>query len=279
MARGPFEGAGLADAVPQFSTPAYDGRPGPPASQREAAFRSIVDSQGELICRFRFDGTILFVNAAYAEACGSTPQALVGRSIWDFIPESERRKVQAALERLRPHEPQLRIENEFRTQAGERWILWMNQALGFDAQGRFLEAQATGVDITERKRSEQALARSAIHMTALYRLTDRLQRIGSVEALYDAALDAIMAALACERASILLFDEAGAMRFVAWRGLSERYRRTVEGHSPWSLDTPDPQPFGSTTSIARTCPRSSGTRSGAKESGRSLSFRCSPTRV
>jgi two-component system, OmpR family, phosphate regulon sensor histidine kinase PhoR len=32
------------------------------------------------------------------------------------------------------------------------------------------------------------------------------------------------------------------MRFRAWRGLSDEYRQQTEGHSPWTLDTPDPEP-------------------------------------
>src|SRR5262249_15517817 len=32
------------------------------------------------------------------------------------------------------------------------------------------------------------------------------------------------------------------MRFVAWRGLSQKYRRAVEGHSPWKPHTRDPKP-------------------------------------
>jgi PAS domain S-box-containing protein len=32
------------------------------------------------------------------------------------------------------------------------------------------------------------------------------------------------------------------MRFVAWEGLSEGYRQAVEGHSPWTRETEDPQP-------------------------------------
>jgi two-component sensor histidine kinase len=35
---------------------------------------------------------------------------------------------------------------------------------------------------------------------------------------------------------------AGVMKFVAWRGLSDGYRRAVEGHSPWKRDTKDPEP-------------------------------------
>lgn len=33
------------------------------------------------------------------------------------------------------------------------------------------------------------------------------------------------------------------MKFVAWRGLSDGYRRAVEGHSPWTRDSRDPEPI------------------------------------
>ena len=45
------------------------------------------------------------------------------------------------------------------------------------------------------------------------------------------------------RASILLFDAGGVMRFTAWRGLSDAYRQAVEGHSPWTPDAVEPQPI------------------------------------
>jgi signal transduction histidine kinase len=59
---------------------------------------------------------------------------------------------------------------------------------------------------------------------------------------YDAALDALCQSQRCDRAAILLADDGGVMRFTAWRGLSENYRRAVEGHSPWPRDARDPQP-------------------------------------
>lgn len=77
---------------------------------------------------------------------------------------------------------------------------------------------------------------------ALYRLTDRLHHATSFVAIYDAALDAILGALPCNRASILLFDIVGVMRFVASRNLSERYRTLVEGHSPWRPNETLPVP-------------------------------------
>ncbi|BCG70711.1 hypothetical protein MesoLj113a_18690 [Mesorhizobium sp. 113-1-2] len=70
-------------------------------------------------------------------------------------------------------------------------------------------------------------------LSALYVLTDRLYRAKSSHEAFEAGLDAIRDGLGCQRASMLLFDEAGVMRFVAWRGLSERYRKALEGHSPW----------------------------------------------
>jgi two-component sensor histidine kinase len=38
-----------------------------------------------------------------------------------------------------------------------------------------------------------------------------------------------------------LFDEHGVMRFVAHRGLSQAYRRAVDGHSPWRPTDVDPE--------------------------------------
>ena len=79
--------------------------------------------------------------------------------------------------------------------------------------------------------------------TALHEFTDRLYRAESEADVYNAALEAISDALGCERASILLCDTSGIMKFVAWRGLSDGYRQAVEGHSPWTRDSLDPKPI------------------------------------
>jgi PAS domain S-box-containing protein len=83
----------------------------------------------------------------------------------------------------------------------------------------------------------------ADYLEILYRLTDKLYRANSMDAMLSAALEAITEALGCERCSILLFDPEGVMRFVAWRGLSDHYRQTLEGHTPWQPDTLDPLPI------------------------------------
>ena len=80
-------------------------------------------------------------------------------------------------------------------------------------------------------------------LRALYTLTDRLYRARSMREVYDAALDAILGTLGCERASVLLFSDDGVMDFVTWRGLSDDYRTKLRGHSPWQPGARDPQPI------------------------------------
>jgi PAS domain S-box-containing protein len=86
-------------------------------------------------------------------------------------------------------------------------------------------------------------AQTLSELTGLYRLTDQLYRAASLDDVYDAALDAIVGTLGCDRASILLFDDHDVMRFVAWLGLSDSYRAAVDGHTPWNVGQTDPEPI------------------------------------
>ncbi|MGE0451749.1 MAG: ATP-binding protein [Vicinamibacterales bacterium] len=74
-------------------------------------------------------------------------------------------------------------------------------------------------------------------------LTRAISRSRRVEEIYTAAIDALARGLNVSRASILLFDPDGVMRFKASRGLSDAYRRAVEGHTPWTPDTSEPEPI------------------------------------
>jgi PAS domain S-box-containing protein len=77
------------------------------------------------------------------------------------------------------------------------------------------------------------LLREYDRLHAVYRMTAALSRAGALEEIHEEALKALHGALGVSRASVLLFDDAGVMRFVAWSGISASYRAAVEGHSPW----------------------------------------------
>jgi PAS domain S-box-containing protein len=79
-------------------------------------------------------------------------------------------------------------------------------------------------------------------LQAIYEISEAISRAGSIEETCREAVRAVRVALDVPRASLLLTDDAGTMRFCAWHGLSERYRRATEGHSPWAADAVDPRP-------------------------------------
>ena len=80
-------------------------------------------------------------------------------------------------------------------------------------------------------------------VSAITALADALATATAPQHIYDAALRGIRDAIGVERASVLLFDDDGVMRFKAWLGLSDAYRRAVEGHTPWTPFQPAPTPI------------------------------------
>lgn len=77
----------------------------------------------------------------------------------------------------------------------------------------------------------------------VHELTQALGRAEPLEALYALALDSLERVLGVSRSALLLCDADGRMRFEAWRGLSDGYRATVDGHAPWPTDVEDPRPL------------------------------------
>ena len=80
-------------------------------------------------------------------------------------------------------------------------------------------------------------------LEAVHHLVDALAAAPDLQAIYREAISGLMAALRVDRASILLFDSDGVMRFKAWQGLSDGYRAAVEGHSPWAADARNVRPI------------------------------------
>jgi PAS domain S-box-containing protein len=195
------------------------------------------------------DGRIVRFNQRAAELWGRTPE--VGVATERFcaalkLRDLEGRELPHARSpmamALRTGEPQRDEEVLIERPDGSRIVAAVQIDTLKDRYGRVQGAINCFQDITQRKRMEVSLARRMEEQAALYRITDSLHRAQSLGDIYDSALDAILRALPCERASILLFDQAGVMRFVAWRGLSDAYRRAVDGHSPWTPDARDPTP-------------------------------------
>ncbi len=98
-------------------------------------------------------------------------------------------------------------------------------------------------ELNRREAVEESLSRRYSQLGVLYQMTEAVGRAAGAEEIYECALDGLHHGLNVDRASILLFDADGVMRFKAWRGLSESYRRAVEGHSPWRQNARNPTPI------------------------------------
>ncbi len=98
-------------------------------------------------------------------------------------------------------------------------------------------------DITDRKQAEIALAEAARQREALYEFVQRRQEAETLREICKTGVDAVLAAIKCDRAAVLLLDADNKMRFIASRHLSRRYRNAVEGHSPWKPGARNPQPL------------------------------------
>lgn len=134
----------------------------------EGRHQAILEGQTEMICRFRADGTVTYVNDAYCRYFGRSRADIVGSTWHPLAWPEDIARIEQQLSALSPSNPVVTIENRVFTVGGEvRWCQFANRGF-FDADGRRLEIQSVGRDITERKSLEARLAASLAEQRDLY---------------------------------------------------------------------------------------------------------------
>jgi len=132
----------------------------------EQRHRSLVEDQSELVSLAREDGTLVYVNPAYARVFGRTPEGLVGTSLYDLVEPSEldavRQQVAAVMRTGRERQGENR---NLGPDGAEHWIAWTNKRRQ-EPEGALLHS--VGRDVTERKRTDRALRASQafLHRTS-----------------------------------------------------------------------------------------------------------------
>jgi PAS domain S-box-containing protein len=187
----------------------------------------------------------LRINERLAQINGIPRVQHLGRTVRELVPDLADQAEAICRRVFRTGEPVLDMEliGETPAQPGVRRV-WSESWYPIKSTiGKTVGINVVVEEITERKRAEATLAETIRVKDALYKLTDALHRAQSLDDVYDAALVAIVNALRCDRASILLFDAAGVMRFAGAHGLSPAYQQAVEGHSPWSPGETDAAPI------------------------------------
>ncbi|MBL8351001.1 MAG: PAS domain S-box protein [Burkholderiaceae bacterium] len=161
-------------------------------AQSEARYRAIVEDQSELISVADPDGTLRFVNAAYARHFDMTPQRMVGRNLLDFVDDADRAAVAAHLASLRQSGAAAGGINRMRSAAAAaRWVSWVNRPL-LGAGGAVQAIQSVGRDITEQHQAQEAwraalAERETLLKEVYHRVKNNLQMVQSLLSLQQRA--------------------------------------------------------------------------------------------
>jgi PAS domain S-box-containing protein len=209
--------------------------------QARRQLASIVESADDPIVSKDLNGIVVSWNPGAQHLFGYSANEMIGKPIATIIPAHLRDEEPRILEQIRSGERIEHYETIRRCKDGRLVDVSLTISPMRDTHGTIVGASKIARDVTAHKRAQALVRRRADEQAALYRFTNRLYRAETVKDTHEAALDAIMDAMHCSRASILRCDRDGVMRFVAWRGLSEGYRHATTGHSPWTQGETNPQ--------------------------------------
>ncbi|MFN2268452.1 MAG: PAS domain S-box protein [Desulfonatronovibrio sp.] len=122
-------------------------------------YEAVAEDMPALICRYVKGCIVTYVNETYCECFGKTRAELLGTSFLDLMPEADQGPFMGDIDRLTPENPTIITEHKVLDKNGNiRWHRWTDRAI-FDSQGHISAYQSIGVDITEEKKSQQALKR------------------------------------------------------------------------------------------------------------------------
>jgi two-component system, cell cycle sensor histidine kinase and response regulator CckA len=129
-----------------------------------------LDIAETMIVALDIEGNVTLINRMGCDLLGCTEAEAVGRNWFTtFLPEGQRRATEAVFENLvAGATSELRyMENPVLDRDGEaRWIAWHNAVIR-DADGAVAGTLSSGIDITQRLRSEGALAASHERLLAI----------------------------------------------------------------------------------------------------------------
>ncbi|HEX3001187.1 MAG TPA: PAS domain S-box protein [Methanoregula sp.] len=121
--------------------------------ESEERYRAVVEGQTELICRFRPDGTFVFVNEAFCRYLKKAREEIIGHVILPEIPQEEQKRLARHFRRLTPEHPVGQIDHRIILPDGAvTWQSWVDHAI-YDGNGRLVEYQSVGRDISDYKKA------------------------------------------------------------------------------------------------------------------------------
>jgi PAS domain S-box-containing protein len=173
--------------------------------ESEQRFKQLVDVAQEGIWVADDRGVITYVNQRLADLLGYGNGSLLGRPVFDFIDADSKPGAQRTLSRhgSRPgHSQDLRFR---RRDGSQLWGLVSSSPI-LSKDGVLVGTVGMVTDITERKRTEDQLRRSADRLATLHDMDQAILAAQSPAEIGRAALGRIRRMVPCQRCTVLLFD-------------------------------------------------------------------------
>lgn len=162
--------------VAEFRNAAFLPRASAEAAGCDARHRAVTEDQ-RLVCRWRPDGILTFVNDAYCRYFGKGRDELIDRSFWPLVAAGDRARVMEHVRGLGPHNPAGILEHRVIGPQGQvRWHLRVDHVLA-EEDGQPAEYETVARDITEPQ-----------HLRAELR-----RREASIQAFFECATEGIVA--------------------------------------------------------------------------------------
>jgi PAS domain S-box-containing protein len=200
------------------------------AEETRLLLGAIVDSSDDAIISKDLGGRITSWNRGAERLYGYTAAEAVGESIMIVVPSERQEEEWEILARLQRGERVDHFETIRRRKDGAPLNVSLTISPLRNQQGEIVGASKIARDITEQKRTEEAiralnarLTEDLAAMTRMQQLSTRLIQSGGIPELLSEILDTGLKITAADMGNVQLLDEAGRLRIVAQRGFNTRY--------------------------------------------------------
>jgi two-component system, cell cycle sensor histidine kinase and response regulator CckA len=139
----------------------------------EGKFRSIAENSFDMIALFDLDGNFVYCNRSYSSTLGYDPQELVGRSGFEIVHPEDLPEVLRTYQHILENNIWQVTRLLLRIRCADGRFLWVENNFSFilDEQGRPMQIMLNAQDISERKRTEDALRRSEEKFATAFRIS------------------------------------------------------------------------------------------------------------
>ena len=149
--------------------------------QSEARYRAIVEEHSDLVCRFLLDTTLTFINDACCEYFARQREDVLGHSFLAFIPKAFHQNILTQIQNV-VLSPTVAVYDYPVIDAHKeiRWIQWKNRPI-IDDEGRIIEFQVVGRDLTEQRQAKEALHRAYERFTTVLDSLDAVVYVADMQ--------------------------------------------------------------------------------------------------